>query len=101
MSPPSTSSLSAELLSRIGIDVKCENVYVRLILTGKKITTAFALRQMASPSHGSNEHVSRNGSIVSMRRRKSRRVFLECVFYTISELYETRMDILSGESYFL
>ena len=57
MSTPSTSSLFAELLSRIGIDVKYENIYLRLILTGKKITTAFALPQMANPSHCSDEHI--------------------------------------------
>lgn len=45
------------LFSLLVLLSKHENIYLRPIFTGKKITTAFALPQMASPSHGSDEHV--------------------------------------------
>lgn len=58
------------LFSLLVLLSKHENIYLRRIFSGKKITTAFALPQMASPSHGSR----RNGSIVSTRRRNRTRI---------------------------
>lgn len=86
------------LFSLLVLLSKHENIYLKPIFTGKKITTAFALPQMASPSHGSDEHVEMEVS--SPRGDVTVDVFLECVFYTISELYDTRLDLLPDELYF-
>ena len=86
------------LFSLLVLLSKHENIYLRPIFTGKKITTAFALPQMASPSHGSDEHVEM--VVSSPRGDVTVQVFLECVFYTISELYDTRLDLLPDESDF-
>ena len=45
------------LFSLLVLLSKHENIYLRPSSTGKKITTAFALPQMACPSHGSDERV--------------------------------------------
>ena len=87
------------LFSLLVLLSKHENIYLRPIFTGKKFTTAFALPQMASPSHGSDEHVEM--VVSSPRGDVNVDVFLECVFYTISELYDTRLDLLPDESDFL
>ena len=66
------------LFSLLVLLSKHENIYLRPIFTGKKITTAFALPQMASPSHGSDEHVEM--VVSSPRGDVTVDVFLECVF---------------------
>ena len=52
-----TTTNADNLFSLLVLLSKHENIYLRPIFSGKKITTAFALPQMASPSHGSDEHV--------------------------------------------
>ena len=83
------------LFSLLVLLSKHENIYLRPIFTGKKITTAFALPQMASPSHGSDEHVEM--VVSSPRGDVNVDVFLECVFlpyrnYTIQGWTFCRMN---------